>query len=343
MYHRHNYYLKPKPIQVLSRYDLWRGSAKIERLSTKACLRLEWIIFYYAASKENAVLTSKHFGISRSIFYFWFSRFDETRLETLEDKSSKPNNPRRWTPDPDTLAKMIRLRKQYIHWGKLKLAVVYQNLYGEKISSWQFQRIIEEFKLYPPRRPKPGCRTNGAKKQLISYEARQTAKNLYSIDTKVLHLFGKKHYVIVAVGHDQKLAYARAYTTHSSAAAADFLGRLINLLGVKPEIILTDNGSEFAKHFSYSCQRQGIKRYFSRPRTPKDNPEVERIIKTLIEEWLNDGHWSPKLSQFNKYITEWLIIYNAIRPHQKLNYLTPLQYAIKTGALSKRLSSSTRY
>ena len=104
---------------------------------------------------------------------------------------------------------------------------------------------------------------------------------------------------------------------------------------------MTDNGSEFQKHFDHTCQKLGLKRCFSRPRTPKDNPEVERLIKTLIYEWLNDGHWSPKLSQFNKYITEWLIIYNAVRPHQKLNNLTPLQYAIKTGVLSKRLSSST--
>ena len=343
MYHHPNYYLKPQPLQEINRYDLWRGVAKLKKLSTKAHLRLEWIVFYHTAADKNATLTCKHFGIPRSLFYYWFSRFNETRLETLEDKPPIPVKRRGWDPDPGTLAKMIKLRKQYIHWSKLKLAVVYENLYKEKISSWQFQRVIQEFKLYPPRRPKPGCKTNGAKKQLISWEVRQTAKNLYSIDTKVLHLFGRQHYVIVAVGHDQKLAYARAYSTHSSAATADFLSRLINLLDVKPEIILTDNGSEFAKHFNYTCQKQGIKRYFSRPRTPKDNPEVERLIKTLIYEWLNDGHWRPKLSQFNKYITEWLIIYNAVRPHQKLNNLTPLQYAIKTGVLSKRLSSSTPY
>ena len=341
MYHPYKFYLKTKPVQEINRYDLWRGVAKIKRLSTKARLRLEWIIFYHTAGNKNAILTCKHFGISRSVFYFWFSRFDDSRLETLEDKPPIPKTKRSWNPEPEILKRMICLRKQYIHWSKIKLAVVYQNLYGEEISSWQFQRVIQEFKLYPKRKAKPGCSKNGAKKQLISYEVRQTAKNLYSIDTKVLHLFGKKHYILVALGHDQKLAYARAYTTHSSAAAADFLSRLISLLDIKPEIILTDNGSEFAKHFDHFCQRHSLKRYFSRPRTPKDNPEVERLIKTLIEEWLNDGHWSPKLAQFNKYITEWLIIYNAIRPHQKLNYLTPLQYAIKTGVLSKRLSSST--
>lgn len=75
-------------------------------------------------------------------------------------------------------------------------------------------------------------------------------------------------------------------------------------------------------------------------RTPKDNPEIERFIKTFVEEWLYDGHWSPDLVQFNKYITEWLIVYNGIRPQETLGYQTPLQRAIQTGLVSKRYPSS---
>lgn len=326
--------------QEVNRFELWRGVARMNKLSTKAQLRLEWMIFYETAGKRNATYTARHFSIARSIFYFWLKRFDETHLNSLEDNKSAPNKTRSWNPDPIVLERMIRLRKQYIHWGKMKLAVVYKNMYKETISSWQFQRVIEEFSLYPPRKDKRWA-TNGAKKQRISLSIRQSAHNLYSIDTKVLHLFGKKHYVVCAVAHDEKIAYARAYTTHSSTAASDFLARLIYLLGASPEIILTDNGSEFMKHFDHACKTRGITRYFSKPRTPKDNPEIERLIKTLLEEWLNDGHWSPNINKFNQYITEWLIIYNSIRPHQKLNYMTPLQKAEATGLLSKRSSSST--
>jgi putative transposase len=330
-----------KSSQEVNRYELWRGVARMNKLSTKAQLRLEWIIFYETAGQRNATNTAKHFGIARSIFYFWLSRFDETYLKSLEDNKSIPKTRRSWSPDPIVLERMIRLRKQYIHWSKMKLAVVYKNTYAETISSWQFQRVIEEFKLYPPRKQKNGCKGNGAKKQWISLSIRQSAKNLYSIDTKVLHLFGKKHYIVCAVAHDEKVAYARAYTTHSSAAASDFLARLIYLLGASPEIILSDNGSEFMRHFDHACKARGITRYFSHPQTPKDNPEIERLIKTFIEEWLNDGHWSPNLHRFNQYITEWLITYNSIRPHETLNYLTPLQKAEATGLLSKRSSSST--
>jgi transposase len=310
-------------------------------LSQKAQLRLEWIVFYRTVGKENATFTAKHFGIRRSVFYFWFSRFDEKRLETLEDKSSKPKKSRRWQPDPVVLTRMIKLRKEYIHWSKIKLSVVYETRYGDKISSWQFQRVIEEFHLYPKRKKKSYAK-NGAKKQLITFEIRQKAEDLFSVDTKVMWLFGLKYYIITAVGHTGKLAYARAYRSHSSKVAAEFLDRLEYLVGKDNlAIILTDNGSEFKKDFDEACKKKNLQRYYSRVRTPKDNPEVERFNKTLIYEWLNDGHVSPDLDRFNGYITEFLITYNSVRPHQTLNNLTPLQYAEKHGLLSKRSSSST--
>ena len=336
-----NYYLIPKPIQSLNPYDRWRKRAALIGLSLKAQKRLEWIIFYRTAGKNNASYTANHFGISRSKFYFWQSRFNELDLITLEDTSSTPKTKRTWKPDPEVLVRMIKLRKKHIHWSKLKLAVVYERIYGEKISSWQFQRVIQEFKLYPAAKKKDGRKKNGAKKQIISYEIRKNTKNLYCLDTKVLWLFGVKYYILVAIAHTEKVAYARAYTSHSSKAAADFLDRLEYLLGENIEVILTDNGSEFEKYFNEACMFRGITRYFSRVRTPKDNPVVERLIKTLIYEHLNDGNFSSNLDEFNRLITDWLIVYNDIRPHQHLNYLTPLQCAEKTGLLSKRSSSST--
>lgn len=339
--YRDQMYFKPRPIARVNKYNLWRSIAK-KRLTDKAQLRLEWIIFYNTVGNRNATLTAKHYGIARSKFYHWFSRFDEKRLETLEDKSSKPGTTRSWQPDPIVLTRMIKLRKKYIHWSKIKLSVVYKTEYGEPVSSWQFQRVIEEFHLYPKKKKRYSSRSK-SKKQLISYDIRQKAEDLFSVDTKILWIFGLKYYIITAIGHTGKLAYARAYRSHTSSTAADFLDRLEYLVGEDNlAVILTDNGSEFKKDFDEACKQKNLTRYYSRVRTPKDNPEVERFNKTLIYEWLNDGHVSQDLYQFNKYITEFLITYNNVRPHQHLNYLTPLQYAEKHGLLSKRSSSSTQ-
>ncbi len=339
--YRHNYYLIPKPIQLLNNYDRWRKRAGALPLSPKAKTRLEWIIFYHTAGKKNASATARHFGISRSKFYFWFSRFSDLNLKTLEDNPSIPKRTREWRPGPKVLDRMIDLRKEHMRWSKVKISKVYENMYREKISSWQFQRTICAFNLYPLPRKKDGRKKNKAKKHLITYDLRRKLKDLYCLDTKVLHLFGVKYYILVAIAHKEKVAYARAYTSHSSKTAADFLERLEYLLGKTPSVILTDNGSEFAKHFNRACKDKGIQRYFSRPRTPKDNPVVERLIQPFVYEYLNNGGFSSDLQEFNRLITDWLIEYNSVRPHQSLQYLTPLQCAEKTGLLSKRSSSRT--
>ena len=199
-----DYLLRCEPLQLLGYYDRWRKRAELVKLSDVAKTRLEWLIFYHTAGKKNATYTIKYFGIARSKFYFWLSRFNESNLRTLESKPCIPKTRKKWQPDPIVLARMISLRKKYIHWSKIKLSYVYFNLYGEKISSWQFQRVICEFKLYPARKVKK-CATNGAKKQLISFNIRRSAKNLFSLDTKVLHLFGRKYYIVFSVAHTGKI------------------------------------------------------------------------------------------------------------------------------------------
>lgn len=334
------YYFTPKPLVLLTRQERWRKQAKLAGLSDKAKLRLEWIVFYHTVGKRNAQQTASHFGIARSKFYYWFSRFNECQLQSLEDNPSTPRTKRSWQPDPVVLKRMLSLRKQYPCWGKMKLKFAYQYLFGQSISSWQFQRLIETFQLYRPKKQSK-CSGNGAKKQLISKQTRDSATNLFSLDTKVLHLYGFVYYILVAVSHTGKLAYARAYWSHSSATAADFLARLEYLFEGKVAVILTDNGSEFQKHFNEACQKSNINRYYSRVRTPKDNPEVERMIRTLQEEWLNLGNCHKNIQELNQSLTQFLIIYNFKRPHQTLNYLTPIQYALNNGLLSKRSSSST--
>ena len=53
---------------------------------------------------------------------------------------------------------------------------------------------------------------------------------------------------------------------------------------------------------------------------------VEKFNQTLQQEWLNDGHFTPIIRDFNIDLTEWLVEYNFIRPHQTLDYMTPYEY-----------------
>ena len=86
--------------------------------------------------------------------------------------------------------------------------------------------------------------------------------------------------------HATKLGYARMYRNKSSRQAADFLYHLRYLVDHLIENLQTDNGSEFALEFERATTKLGIQRYFSRVKTPKDNPEIERFNQTLEYEWL---------------------------------------------------------
>jgi len=89
----------------------------------------------------------------------------------------------------------------------------------------------------------------------------------------------------------------------------------------------TDNGSEYLLYFHQECLKRKITHYFSHPYTPKDNALAERMIQTTIYElWLFDQTLIPEVAYLNQKLSVWVGRYNTYRPHQSLNYLTPMEY-----------------
>ena len=119
------------------------------------------------------------------------------------------------------------------------------------------------------------------------------------------------------------------YSHKSATSAQDFLLRLKFAVNQPIVNIQTDNGSEFAGVFNQALDEQNITHYFSRPYTPKDHAEVERFNQTLEYEWLQDGNFTTDCKRFNESLTDWLIEYNFVRPHETLDYLTPMEYIEK--------------
>lgn len=332
----------------VNKYELWTKTAKSLGLSKKAQLRLSWIIYYYTKTDKNTSLTCRHFGIHRSQWYYWFKRFDATNLTSLEDKSSAPHKTREKEYTPLQYARVVKLRKKYIKYGKAKIFKIYQRYHPDdkELSEWNTQCIIENSGIYyqPAKKDKIQAKRKRAqaKKRITELKKKPKTSYLICLDSIVKWWHGKKRYIITAIDKYGKLAYARMYAKHSSLSAQDFLLRLDYLLDKKIENIQTDNGSEFAKHFNTACLKLGLNRYYSRVRTPTDNPDNERFNRTLKEEFIQMGNMTDDVELFNRRLTEWLIEYNFNRPHQTLECLTPIEFNQKYMKVSERWSSNTQ-
>ena len=335
-------YFKFDQIKLLNKYDRWKKIADILKISKTAKKRLNWIIYYYQRSEMNASKTSRHFGIARKTFYKWFNLFDEHNLYTLnllEDQSTAPKHVRQREITIVEEQRIIELRKRRVRYGKMKLKIIYEREFGESISSWKIQKVIEKRKLYynPDKtariaKKRANTKKKGVKKKTIELisklpDYKKKSGYIICLDTIEIHWNGLKRYIFTAIDKYGKFAYARMYKSKSSLNAKDFLCRLYYLLDGQVPRIGHDNGTEFKKYFEQGCQELNIEQYYSRVRTPKDNPDNERFNQTLQTEFLNLGNMRFDINELNENLTEWLIEYNFYRPHETLNYKTPIEFS----------------
>jgi len=327
-------YFPRKEIKVADKYALWRKFAK--DLSPEAKLRLEWMIFYYTVGKENATTTAKHFGISRKTFHKWYGRFKESKEnpQSLESHSSAPKRKRNWEVTLEQEYRIIKLRKKHMKYGKKKLKVIYLREYQEQISTWKIERVIRRHDLFPDKvsyqkRQKRKARSSKKpKKRIQEVVKREIFGHLWHIDTIIFWWYGARRVIFTAMEELTKISYARVYTTNKSGYAEDFLKRLMYLVEGKVEIMHSDNGTEFEGDFAKVCLVLNIEQVFSRPRTPQDNPCLERFNWTVQDEWLDMSEVGlDEILTANKDLSNWLVEYNSYRPHESLDYKTPLQYA----------------
>jgi transposase InsO family protein len=331
------YFFKRKPIVQKDRYETWRGVADLVGFKAQERLRVEWMVFYYTVANKNATLTARHFGISRKTFHKWLKRFQDSKynVQSLADQSKAPHRKRKWEVTLIQEDRIRQLRNRYPYYGKRKLQVIYEREYSDEISTWKIERVIRRHKLYPDQKKaektaRKRARARQEPKKRITHLVKEGRPYfLFQLDTIVIYWGNVKRYILTAVDHATKLGYARMYKNKSSRAAADFLYRLRYLVNQPVENLQTDNGSEFALEFERATVKLGIQRYFSRVKTPKDNPEIERFNETLEYEWLYDCNLSLDPEELNCRLTEWLIEYNFNRPHQSLAYLTPVEYIEK--------------
>jgi transposase InsO family protein len=329
-----NYYFKSKD-KIPSKWILLRELAG-SNISSKAQEKLEWVIFYHTIAKKNAIYTASYFGINPKTLHKWLGRFEEKNLKSLEEYSRRPKTVRGWMVTGEEEARIVTLRKDNLELGKKKLQVIYKREHGKHISTWKIERVIRKYNLYsdPVRHAyQVEKRTNSKAKiriNTIKDQLKQIREFgfLWHIDAIIIWWYGKRRIIFTAIEEITKIAFARVYKTNTSGFSEDFLKRLMYLTDGKINIMHQDNGSEFQGAFERTCKTLGILQIYSRPYTPKDNPALENFNGTIQREWLGLSKVGlDDIDEANRDLTKWLIKFNSYRPHESLDYKTPLEYA----------------
>lgn len=151
------------------------------------------------------------------------------------------------------------------------------------------------------------------------------------LDSIEFHGKGSRRYVVTFIDTYSRFAFAFGTRSHASVETARILHTLLEALPVKVGNVLTDNGSEFMRHFEETAKHHGIDHWYTYPRTPKMNAHCERFNRTLQEEFVNrHAHLLfQDLEAFNRKLFEYLTWYNAERPHRSLGMKAPIPYILE--------------
>ncbi len=298
-----------------------------QEISKEASMRLKWMDYLHQG--KSILQASRHFDIPESTIRYWKNKYDPQDLKSLENISKRPKNVRRTSISEEDRKRVIQLREKYKGWGKAKIQIKLVEE-GIHIGQSRIQKIINEagLKHIPTSKKKYYKRRNRKHMYSVKKEHLEKPGGLVYFDVKHLSLpGGNKVYQFTAIDHATRIARAKLFTRITSRCAKDFLDYLQEDFPFK-EILNagTDNGSEFLGELDKELEERNIIHLFSSPASPKQNPFVERSIRTIIDELYYYEGLEPTLREQQEVLDKFMHIYNHERPHWSLGLKTPMQY-----------------
>jgi IS30 family transposase len=276
------------------------------------------------------------FGISRSTYYHYLRLYQEYKQYNIpiNIKSKRPYKLRQANWNKRVINFIMQIRQEHPNIGKSKIKPYLDNFCIKNniaiISTGTIQNIINSFadKLRTASNIKKPIRRNNVLRKPAKYQPRSSGECV-ALDSMEFRLDGKKSYVVVVKDEVTKLMYARATNSHTSLSATEIFKLAHNYLPWDNfNTILTDNGSEFAKHFAHYIAEQGVTHYHTYPKSPKQNASCERLNRTIQDEFMiKYGELLfDDINLFNKKLLHYIHWYNCKRVHATFNNkMTPFQ------------------
>jgi len=284
-------------------------------------LRLE---FVNLAEKEGVSLAEicRRFGISRKIGYKWLERYAMEGIMGLQDRSRRPQNSPRRTPDAMEEA-VLAVRQEHNTWGGRKIRARVQTLGWPDVPA--ASTITEILRRH-------GCldlEESQKHRAWNRFEA-EAPNRLWQMDFKghFEAAEGRCHPLTVLDDHSRYALCLQACPDEKGITVRQCLILVFRRYGV-PEKILVDNGSPWGSDGDHPftlltvwLMRQGIRVLHSRAYHPQTLGKDERFHRTL---WAEVSQYCVglNLEACQERFAGWREIYNFERPHEALEMATP--------------------
>jgi len=259
-----------------------------------------------------------------STFARWWARWQREGNQALLDR---PRRPRRC---PSALQgqvlDVIRRTHRELGWGVRRLYAYLKQAGRITCSLSSVYRVLRRCGalLRRPRKPKP----------VWTRYAKATPGERAQMDLKYLP---QDRYQLTLIDDCSRYLAATVLEKRTTAAVCRALPGLLEAFPFSLRCIQTDNGSEFGLDLTALLKRLDIRHTRIRPRCPHLNGKVERVQRTVQEEFW-DGIGPGSLLQWERFLQDYVRFYNRARQHSALGYKAPMQYALERLPRQARLS-----
>ncbi len=294
--------------------------------------------------KHGTLATEEAFGVKSRTLFLWQKKLKEGggKLEALNDKSKAPKEKRKRLWDVRVIEEIKRLRLLHPNLGKDKiyplLLLSCQNLKLRCPKPKTIGRLIKDLgglRIFPQKVTYFGKIKKVNRQKVLRKPKDFKTKHighLVALDTIERFVNGLRRYIITFEDIHSRFAFAWSTTSHASKAAEEFFNLCLKVFPYSIDFVLTDNGSEFKKHFSTRLLELHLVHYHTYPKTPKMNAHCERFNRTIQEEFV-DFHANLLLNpeEFNRKLMDYLVFYNTERVHGAFqNKLSPVQFMLSS-------------
>ena len=280
---------------------------------------------------NDAKLVCRRYHISRASLYRWNKRFDGTK-ESLVDGSHRPLSPH---PNAHTDTEIKWIKDYHRRNPNISVCELFGKLREDKGYSRHPGSLYRVFVRLGYRKHVES--TKKKSKHNGKYDTPEKLGIKWQMDVKYVpnacytKKDGQKFYQYTMIEEASRERFIYPYMENSSYSTVDFVKRAIQYFGYQPEIIQTDNGTEFTHTaktnrthpFDVFCKKQNIQHKLIRPRTPWHNGKVERSHRNDQERFYNYLRfysYEDLLLQMKRYL------YRSNRiPMQTLGWLSPIQ------------------